>query len=559
MQLRYYQSEAAAAAMDYLKRQAGNPVVILPTGSGKTPLVASIVETAINEHAGRVLVVSHSKEILGQACDTIKRFAPSIDVGVYSAGLGKRELENDCLICGIQSIHKRAHDVGRRHLIIVDEAHLIPPTAGTMYRNFIDKMSELNPRLKVLGLTATAYRTTTGRIYGKGELFNGVCYEAPIGKLIDEGYLTPISNQATATSISTEGMTRRAGEFTADSLAFACDKDAVVRPACAEVLKLASDRQSILVFGVSVSHVERIVETFREMGEHAEYITGDTPSLMRANIIERFKDGSLRVLVNCQVLTTGFDATRVDCVAVMRPTCSPGLFYQMVGRGLRLHDDKPDCLLLDYGGNIKRHGSLDDPTYGHQSYRGNGGGDAPLKTCPSCDEQSPISARQCDCGWEFPPSSMPRHDDTADTESTVLGKPAEPEWHTVEKIEWAQHFKRTWKKGDPTTLRVDYHWEGQSLTDRPFSEWICIEHSGWVREKAEAWWQARTLAECPRRVDDAIDWRDRCAIADTRRILVGADPKNPKYTRIHAYELGEVPSKEDWQDAQSFVDDDVPF
>jgi len=454
--------------------------------------------------------------------------------------------------------------------VIVDEAHLIPTDSGTMYRNFLEALASVNPGLKVLGLTATAYRTGTGLIYGKGELFERIAYEAKIADLIDEGFLSPIVNSPTATTISTTACGKRAGEFIASDLAQACDREAVVGPACSEVLRLAADRRAILVFGVGVAHAERITQKFCDLGVEAECISGDTPHIVRAGTIERFRSGKLRVLVNCQVLTTGFDATVVDCVAVMRPTCSPGLFYQMVGRGLRLHPGKPDCLLLDYGGNIQRHGALDHPLYGFsEDFRnGDGDGEGLTKECPSCGDPQPIAARECACGWLFPESTVPIHEAAADTSSTVIGTPPPPppEWLDVERIEWHQHLKRTWKEGDPTTLRVEYYWRGMAMTDRPVCEWICIEHGGWVRHKAEEWWSARCLGPCPLTVLEALVYKSRAAIADTPRVLNGKDAANPRYDRITDYELGDPPPESEWlpvpeesEDVWAVDDDDIPF
>lgn len=559
MDLRWYQDGAVEALWKDLKAGKGNPCLVLPTGSGKTPVIATIAKQAIDEYQGRVLVLSHVKEILGQAENALAQWAPHIDTGVYSAGLNRRDLESDCLIAGIQSIHKRAHEVGRRHLVLIDEAHLVSPNAGTMYQKFLGKLAAVNPNLKIAGLTASPYRTTTGRIYGKDCLFSHVAYKAEIKPLIDQGYLCPIINEPT-TQVDTSRFSVRAGEFVSGDVADAFDRDSVVLPACRETLAAATDRKSILVFAASVQHGERIRDTFESLGQDAEFISGETLALERGDIISRFKEGKLRILVNCNVLTTGFDATRVDCVAVMRATCSPGLFYQMVGRGFRVDAGKENCLLLDFGENLMRHGALDDSSYGENSWRGAGqGGEAPKKECPSCGDQAPLSTRECECGWLFPENTLPRHEETADKDSKVLLEVRPPEWKTVERIEWFEHIKRASEPDTPRTLRVDYYTEGMSMTDRPYSEWICVEHEGWARQKAESWWSKRCDAPCPTVAADCIEWRERCAVADTRRIKVGSDPKNPKYNRITDYELGDIPSESEWTELASWEDEEVPF
>ncbi|MEO1535385.1 MAG: DEAD/DEAH box helicase family protein, partial [Planctomycetota bacterium] len=163
MQLRPYQSEAVDAVWSFIREHDdGNPAVVLPTGSGKTHVIAELCREAVESWNGRVLVVAHVKELVEQAADKLRAVAPALPVGVFSAGLGRRDLGYSVTIAGIQSIYQRAHDLGPIDLVIVDEAHLIPPEGEGMYRRLLADIAQVTPHSRVVGLTATPYRMKTG-------------------------------------------------------------------------------------------------------------------------------------------------------------------------------------------------------------------------------------------------------------------------------------------------------------------------------------------------------------------------------------------------------------
>jgi DNA repair protein RadD len=545
MDLRYYQQAAKSAIWDALRSRPDNPCAVLPTGSGKTPLLAALCREANEAWGARVIVVSHVKELLEQSAKTLCKWWPEVDVGVYSAGLRMKHTRNAIVVAGIQSAYKHAFDFGERNLVIVDEAHLIPNDGEGMYQTFLENLRVANPKLRVVGLTATPYRTTSGEICRQDRILNHVCYEVGIKELIDNGYLCPLVNQVNKTQVDTSKIGVRNGDFVAGEMERAFDQNSLVNAACQEIAELTRDRKSILIFSAGVSHGQHITDAMERFGVHAGFLCGDTPALERASLIANFKSGQLRCLVNVNVLTTGFDATSIDCVAVVRSTISPGLFYQMCGRGFRLHEGKADCLVLDYGGNLERHGSLDDPSYGKKRNegRGNGGdGEAPVKKCIACGQEVPVSLRECYCGFLFPIETN-KHGSEADTQRAVVAAIVPPTWKEVEQIDWSVHRKRGDDKAPPT-LRVDYTIVGENLG--PTSEWICIEHEGFAREKAWRWWKKRSQAPMPASVEEAIECFMMGMIADTRRIKVSPDPQNPRFSRILEYELGEVPAPEQW-------------
>jgi DNA repair protein RadD len=400
---RYYQSGANAAVWKYLCEEPGkNPLVILPTGAGKSLVIALLIEQA-RKFGGRVIVLQHRKELIEQNAAELRELMPGVDVGIYSAGLKSRQTSHDVLMAGIQSIYKKADDIGERHVVIIDEAHLVSQDDESMYGQFLAEVRVLNPKCRVTGLTATPFRTGEGPLCGKKKLFQFPVYEAFTGDLIEQGFLCPITNKPADAEVDTEGIKTRGGEFIeSDMQAVFMIVDNVLM-ACKESIAKCHDRKSILIFASGVRHAEDVARILEEKtGERVGLVTGETLAIERAGILADFKTQSLRWLVNCDVLTTGFNAKCVDAIAIMRATMSPGLFCQMVGRGLRLHPSKVNTLILDFGENIKRHGSIDDKNFGRASEekRGQAARAASLngrgKPCPACRLDVPANARECE-------------------------------------------------------------------------------------------------------------------------------------------------------------------
>ena len=553
MELRPYQRHAIDWSWHYMTQGPGNPCIVLPTGSGKSPVIATMCKEALENWRGRTMVITHVKELLQQLKDTLTQWYPEIDKGVYSAGMNARCTNNDVIIGGIQSIYKRAGDFGRRHLLLIDEAHLIPEHEDGMYRKFIADMAALNPNLKTVGLTATPYRTGAGEICGADRILNYISYKAEIGDLIKQGFLSNLQNRDAAFTVDMSSVGKTAGEFNSGQMEDAFNLHDENTRASAQIAECLKTRTAALVFCSGVKHGNRITDILTGLGIKTGFVWGDMTPLERVTTIESFKRGDLQCLVNVNVLTTGFDATHIDLVAVLRATTSPGLFYQMCGRGFRLHPGKEDCLILDFGGNIERHGPLDAPDYGIAAIRAMEAAkeekrQAHLKTCPSCGEQVAIQTKTCPCGFEFPPSMMPVDPDAANPilRADAAAAVPPPQWRDVLEVEYFEHRKKDWEEGDPVTLRVEYQW-GTGLRDWPIREWVCFEHKGFALNKAKAWWKRRSDAPFPSNVSDALYLIiGKKAIADTEAICVGRDPENPKWDRIEDYKLGPLPEVQKW-------------
>jgi DNA repair protein RadD len=491
--LRPYQQAAITSIYGYFQSHNSNPLVVIPTAGGKSLVMAAFIEGVLKAWPDqRILIVTHVRELIAQNHAEMIGLWPEAPAGIYSAGLGKREAQARILFAGIQSIHRRAAEIGHTDLVLIDEAHLIPGSSSTMYRRFLDGLTRINPALKVIGLTATPFRLDSGMLHeGKNALFNDIAYEAPVRDLIDAGYLSPLVSKQPATRLDVSKVGTRAGDFIQRDLAAAVDKEAITRAAVSEIIEHGRDRKSWLAFCSGVDHARHVAEEFGRQGIICRTIFGDTPKEERDAIIAAFKCGEIRALASMGVLTTGFNAPAVDLIALLRPTKSAGLYVQMVGRGTRLAPGKENCLVLDFAGNVRRHGPIDlvRPRRPGEA----GGGEAPTKVCPMCESIIALSATECpDCGYVFPAREVK----IAPTAATLPVLSPKVHWLPVHGVSYSRHDKL----GGLPSLKVTY-----SCGLKSYSEWVCIEHQGYARQKAAEWWRKRAPGcPVPLTVDQAI-------------------------------------------------------
>ncbi len=505
MKLRWYQEAAVEAIWDSIRYGKCNPCCVVPTGGGKSLIIAELSRMAL-AWGGRVLVLQHRKELIQQNAEKIRLLLPDVPVGIFSAGLKSKETKPDIVVAGIQSAYQHAHKFDRRHVVVIDEAHLVGKCDDSMYRTFLDELSAVNPGLRIIGLTATPYRTGEGLVTDGGVL-DQICYEVPVRQLIQEGFLCELTSKSSErNSVSMAAVHVRRGEFVQKEMEDAFLAGRRVQEACREIVDRCHDRRSVLIFCSGVAHAERVrgeLETLT--AERVDLVTGQTLPLERAASLQAFKEGRLRWLVNVDVLTTGFDAPNIDAIAVLRATQSPGLFAQICGRGFRIHEGKRNCLVLDFGGNVDRHGPLDSPLYGRLSAnRTDGRGEAPMRDCTECGEKVPLGNYWCPfCNAMLrDPEQEVKHEEKPDEASQIL---IVPEWQNVVEVSMNYHVPK--KEGKLPTLRVNYtvqSEDGGNLSEKTISEWICIEHDGYARKKAEQWFAEHSIAECPLDIQDCV-------------------------------------------------------
>lgn len=497
LQPRPYQREALEALDRYLCTKDGNPCVVLPTGSGKSPVMAWTIEMYKRAYPPfRCIVLAHVKELVEQNANKMRQVWPDAPIGIYAAGLRRRQRRADITFASIDSVYSRADHFEPFDLIIVDEAHRIPVRGEGKYRRFIAECQAINPRLRVAGFTATPYRLGSGPICHRDHILNEVCYEANVRDLIDDGYLCPLRSKIGRYTPDVSGVTVRGGEYVNRDLARAVDVPQLVSDAIREAVTIlnAERRQGIIFFCVDVEHCRHVSAELRKYGIDAPQVTSQTPQAERDRIVQRFIDGELRAICNVNVLCEGFDATRTDAVVLLRPTQSKGLYSQMVGRGLRLDPRKSDCLVLDFANCIETHGPIDCIDAGHVE----------VVVCDQCREAFSRAVRTCPrCGWKIPPREVDSRGgkSSAGERSMHDIRPAqasiisEPETLDVDAVTVNRHRK----PGKPDSLRVTYR-----CGLRMISEWVCLDHEGLAGRKAHQWWRRRFPGEPVPSVDEAL-------------------------------------------------------
>ena len=519
LDLRPYQRAAIDGLYDYWAAKKGdNPLIVAPTGSGKSLIIAHLVKDAMSFPGTRVLMLTHVKELLEQNATELLTLYPEADIGFYSASLKKKTLRHAITFAGIQSIHKRAFEMmPPPDLVIVDECHLIPRSDNTRYNKFLSDLKLANPGVKIVGLTATPYRLDSGWLHkGEGAIFDGIAYDIPIADLMEQGFLAPVVSKAGTRKIDLTNVGHRGGEFIESELAKAASDPELVRETVAEIVEYGADRKAWLIFACGVIHANMLRDEFEALGVEAHVVTGGDGMTERTEKIERFRRGDYRCLINVNVLTTGFNGPHVDLVGLVRATESAGLYVQIVGRGTRIAPGKTDCLVLDYGENVIRHGFIDKVRPKIKGKTEDGA--APCKECPSCKTIQHAAMRNCiECGYAFPPPVL-NHGNRAYS-GAMISTQVQAEWVVVDDVGYSK-----WRKeGKPDSIRVTYYCGLIKI-----SEWICPDHGGYaaeryIKRKAALGAQANTTEEA---MSECDTW------TKPSRIKVKPNDKNDKFFDI---------------------------
>lgn len=352
MILRDYQEESADAVEHTIAIQQ-NPLVVIPTGGGKSIIIAETIKRLLGRRSQpSVLLLSHVKELIEQNSNTLRAYAPGIAQGIYSAGLKEKRASPRVVMGTVQTVSRALNVLGKREFILVDEAHLCPRKQESQYAKVFAHF-RLATRI---GFTATNLRLDSGTLTeGDDRWFDTVAHEEPVTKLIKDGWLVPLSGVLTEQQALLDQVKTRMGDFVAEQAEREVMKLSLYE-VVNEMLSLTALRKHLLIFAAGKKHATAIHARLEAEGIKAGLVLGDTADEDRDHAIERFKQGKLRALVSVGVLTTGFDAPLVDCIVCMRPTKSGVLWQQILGRGMRLFQGKTNCLLLDFVGNLDRLG-----------------------------------------------------------------------------------------------------------------------------------------------------------------------------------------------------------
>lgn len=535
IELRPYQIDATAALWAWLEANDGNPLVVASVGAGKSLMMAKFIRDCVEGWPDtRIVLATHSAELVRQNFAKLMEIWPGCPAGVYSAGLGVKQINARVLIGTIQSLWRKAFSLqtpSAPDILIVDECHTISRKSQTMWGKFISDLRVMNPELRVVGYSGTHWRLDSGYLHeGDDRMFDGVAYEIGMLELIEMGYLTPLVTVQPDTQIDLSGVHVRGGEYVPAELESAAD--AITEAAVDEIVRQGVNRKTWLAFCSGRQHAFNVRDAIRARGFSCETVLADTPKDERADILSRLRTGKLRSVTNVSTLTTGVDVPCIDMLAFLRPSKSSSLFTQMAGRGMRLSPGKTDCLVLDFAGLIAEHGPVDQARPKPKRKGPPIPAGAPTKECPECEAECLIAARECtECGYEFPFDDAPKIDASASS-LAILSSGVKPQWVEVTSVSYHRHEK----PGGVPTMRVDYHC---GLVKH--SEWICFEHTGYPRQKACAWWNKRAPGwAVPNTVADALDHpligHDFTQMQ--KPIAIQVKPEG-KYTSITAFRFGE--------------------
>jgi len=557
---RDYQLEATYSIFRYFdqhKANAGNPVVVLPTGTGKSICLAEFMRLVCQWWPGqKLMLLTHVKELIQQNANKLKDLWPEAPLGIHSSGLKKKDVHHQIIYAGIASVAKKAHLFGAVSLVLVDECHLISPKDMTMYQKFFEALREINPHLKIIGFTATAFRMGFGPIVrqegdeelGVSAMFDHIVFDGSsveyFNWFISEGYLMPLIPKRTKMQLDVSGVGKRGGEYISSELQAAVNKQEANQLALNEALAVAGDRKKWLVFCAGVEHAEDFAELLNQNGIPAKAIHSKISDKERDQALKDYKEGRLKALTNNNVLTTGFDCPDIDLIIMLRPTGSPVLWVQMLGRGTRpvytpgfdLTDreqrlasiaasPKQNCLVLDFSGNSRRLGPINDPAVPRRP--GQKGGGSPIyKSCEVCGVDAQYPAwRFCGgvaaddpnfkpflgfCGAPFTFKEKLKR--AASSEELIKDQMPVIEVFDVENVVYQKNVNRG-DRSKPPTMKVTYY-----CGHKTFVEFVCLQHGDWAGRKAYKWWITRTQIPQPATVDDALEIVNQLAVPTQIRV-----------------------------------------
>jgi len=560
--LRPYQSNSLKALFQYLfTTVAKNPLIVAPVGAGKSLMIAEFIKQLHDKYPrARILMLTHVKELLEQNAEELVEQYFGCDFGFYCAGLKQKRLHNDVTFASIQSIAGKIGEFKRiPEIIVIDECHLISHKNDTQYRQFIDEVMAINPNCRVIGFTGTPFRADTGRLdAGKNKLFDGVAYEISMGYMIEQGYWARPMCPEIAAKIDVSGVKVVGGDYQEKALQEAVNKPEINDACIKELIEKGVGRKRWLLFTAGVEHCEEVTQRLNDAGISARFVHSKQDSSINDQNLKDHKAGLFTALINVAKLTTGYNDPYIDLLAFMRPTRSPVLYIQTIGRGVRpVYADgfdlsttegrlnaiaasiKPDCMILDFGQVVATLGAIDQVSIKKEYLGEEEGevGEAPFKVCPEdetdrngqkgCGEICAPAQRYCfSCGYCFIKL------DKEASNKAIVSTDQQPEWIDVHNMYLDVHYKQ----GGMPSMKVSYATQAAFIR-----EWVCFEHHTFEvgNNKRYAWdqavkWHKKRLpdVQVPNAVDDAV----AMPYPTPKRIFV--KPKG-KYWEILDYEFEE--------------------
>lgn len=596
MGIRPYQQETADALFNFLEicEEGEHAIAALPTGSGKTYVLCEIIDQILSEYPEEeILILSHVKEILEQDYLAISDFFEGVDIGLYSAGLDSRE-KRRITVAGIQSVHTKTELFKKTGIVIIDECHLIPPSEQSRYRKFLNSL----PDAIYLGLTATPFRLGQGYLHtGEDALFTEIVSDYTtydkFNSLIDDGYLSNLYVKKTVFELDTKGIGKLGGDFSEKDLSKKLDRKWITKKAIEETIKFGKNYKKWLIFAIDINHAENIAAELNKQGIPTVCIHSQM-KFDRHQALNDYRVGKYRCAVNIDIMTTGLDIPAIDMIISLRPSMSPVFHSQSIGRGLRVTykegmpidtaeerlaaiaaSGKKHCFILDFAGNTKRLGPVNDITI-NEKKKGKGNGLPIVKVCPNCQLYCASVAKFCPaCNWKFEfkekisaiaESQLDilrrQQKELKDSVEESLKKADAKQWVKIKDVVYSIHEKT----GRPSSLKVTYNTGLQT-----FSEWVTIDHNGYNRSRALNWVKHRlpeNLYHKKMTLNELLGLTQRLKVP--YEVMIDTTSKYPQIkdaklpdefpeeqtgpgSKSHAAEISSKPS------AVVDFDDDIPF
>jgi DNA repair protein RadD len=511
--LRPYQEECLQVIKTKL-REKPNVLLEMATGGGKTIIFSSLVKDLLEDDPNyRIAISAHRQELVTQAKDKLHRVWPESYgiIGVACASIEKVETNFPVVIGSVQTLARRTFPRSI-DLLIIDEVHRVPAFKEkkiSQYQSLIEKIRSQNPKASILGVTATPYRLDKGYIYGhEDDFFDCVDYRIGLDDLIADNWLVPIRAKETGYIEEINFVERGInGDYKQDALSKLLTKEVHIQSAVSAYLKYGEGRKNALAFAVTIEHAELMTDAFNVAGVKSAVIHSELHDLERSRVLRDFEDGKIEVLVNVGILTEGWDSPRVDLILLTRPTLSPGLFVQMIGRGTRLFQGKKNLLVLDLVGNFMRHDVPWNPRVVDKSNKKDKGD---LKTCPCCQLMMEKNARYCpECEYEFP-IIFSRPKELQDSEERPLYELSFEELTRINVLVDSWFLSGYFTKKNRYMLKLDIR-----VTSLPgevqiknawISHYLDIEgtSSSYGQKKAQIFWYKYGKIPAPRTVEEAL-------------------------------------------------------
>ncbi len=525
IQLRGYQEDAVASV--YPLQAGTRKLLVIPTGGGKSLILAQLAhnQAMLGE---RTLILTHVQELVEQNAAELNALSPELEVGIYCSALKKYASHRTVTVASVQSVYKRLEEFADVTLVLIDECHRVSPQGGKMYRAVLDAFKQA----AIVGCSATPFRMGTGYLHkGENAIFSELSYEAPYEQLVADGWLAPFAEKGSELAYDTAKVHIQAGEFKQNELDELVDYPKTKR-IIEQALARSADRRFKLCFAINLRHCAIIQAILTELGHTSVILHGSMTPDERKNARYEFELGLIDVAINCNIWGTGYNFKQLDCIWLLRPTASVGFFIQIAGRLTRTAEGKTDGLLLDYGGNVSRHGHFSKPEVRERRKSGatknctacgemnsimvryctacSAKFDDMFKDCPKCETEVDRMAQTCpECGYGWPVNEQKLDEEGG----TML--PNQAIWINV--IDW--NFRIHEKEGSPFKSFVAKY---KTVDNGTLQEYVFPEHPN-ASDKFVKWWNLHgsqeTIHKAPQSATEAYARRNEIRCPDKIKVI----------------------------------------